>query len=131
MGKLLHRNTKNTVPFLQMLPWGSVHFEILSADITRPSGSLWFFMGKRHLGQWLVKYVENILIKNWKLQNTLKNSTDVFLFEIKDIKISDIFYQIKKVNLKGSFPRSSTYSVKNLRSTALERGKGITIFVFM
>ena len=39
---------------------------------------------------------------------------------MKDIRISGIFYKIKKVILMASFSSSVTYSVKNLRSTAHE-----------
>ena len=120
MGKPLPRNNnKKFVLFLWMFPQGSVHLELLCTDITQPAGSLWLFMWKRHLGQWLVKCVETILRKYWKSQNTFKNSMNVFWLPGKDVNISDIFYKKEKVYLNGQFPSSPTYSVKNLRSTAL------------
>ena len=74
-----------------MFPRGSVHLEIISTDITQPAGSLELFMWKTDLGQSLVKYVEDISRKDWKLQNTFKNSMDIFLFPMKEIQIFSIF----------------------------------------
>ena len=79
-----------------MFPWGSVPLEILSTDITQPAESLWLFIGKQHLGHWLVKCVEKISRINWKSKISFKNSMDIFLFPVKDIKISCMFYTIKK-----------------------------------
>ena len=111
---------KNLVPCLLMFPQGRVHLEVLSTDITQPAGSLWLFMWKRHLGQWLVKCVEKILRKNWKSQNTFKNSMNVFFFIPRQrYKHFQYILQNEKVYLIDRFPISPTYSVRNLRSTAL------------
>ena len=111
--------TKNLVPFLLMFPQGSVHLELLSTDITQPAGSLWLFMWKRHLGQWLVKWVEKILRKYWKSQNTIKKTAWIFLIPRQRYKHFQYLLQKQKVYLIGRFPSSLTYSVKNSRSTDL------------
>ena len=63
-------------------------------------------MWKRHLGQWLVKCVENISRKKWTLQNTFKNSMEFVLILSERFKNSLYILQNWKVYLIASFPRS-------------------------
>ena len=105
--------------FLFMFPQFLVHLELLSTDITRLAGSLWLFMWKRHIGQWLMKCVENILRKYWKSQNTFKKQHEPFLIPRQRYKYSRYLLQKEKVYLIGRFSSSTIYLMKNLRSTAL------------
>ena len=110
MGKPLPRNTNKKWCLFVNVSLGSVLLNILSTDITQPSGSLWLFMWKRHLGKWLVKCVENISQKNWKSHNTLKSAWNFFILSER-YKNFRYILQIWKVNLMASFPSSPTYSV--------------------
>ena len=55
------------------------------------------FICKRHLKQFHVKYVEKDSRTKRRLQNTCKKDTSIFWFQVKDIKIPDIFYKIQQV----------------------------------
>ena len=93
---------KKNVLFWLMVHWGSVHLEILYTNITQPPGSLWLFIWKRHLGQWLVKCVEKILGTKVKITTHLKQN-DFFLFLGKDITNSDVFLFLFFFLSKNSF----------------------------
>ena len=61
-------------------------------------------MWKIHLSQCMVKCVENISRMIWEWRNTSTNSHNFCWSPLQDIKISDIFYKIKNLNLKLVYP---------------------------
>ena len=82
---------------------GSVLLEILSTDISKPIGSLWLFMGKRQLGQRLLKCVENTPRRSKNYKKLLKSSCPFYDSKYR-YKIFQYILQSLKVYLWAVFP---------------------------